>query len=231
MNNYIETIYNEKERPVTKYPFELAAYLTQRFQISSGSRLLDNGCGRGDFLHGFQKAGMEIYGTDIAEDPNMGEQKTNQNIFGGIDLENGTLPFPDDFFDVIFTKSVIEHIHKPEKFFRECYRVLKPGGRIIVMVPDWHSCLYIYYDDCTHVQPYTQVGLKDTLKIFDFQEITCEKFYQLPVVWKYPFLKIICKVLQLFGGPVKKIYKNKFIRFSKELMILGTGIKRNIINE
>lgn len=231
MNNYIETIYDEKERPLTNYPFELAAYLSQRFQIRPGSRLLDNGCGRGDFLYGFQKAGMEIYGTDIAENPVKGEWYSKQNIYGGIDLENSTLPFQDNFFDVVFTKSVIEHIHKPERFLSECHRVLKPGGRIIVMVPDWHSCLYIYYDDCTHVQPYTQAGLRDTLKCFDFQEIICEKFYQLPCVWKYPSIKIVCRALQLLGGPVKKIYRNKFIRFSKELMILGTGLKRDFINE
>jgi len=57
-----------------------------------------------------------------------------------------------------------------------------------------------------------------------FRKSEAELFYQLPVVWKYPALKIISRGLQ-FLGPVKKIYKNKFIRWSRKLMILGTAIK------
>ena len=92
------------------------------------------------------------------------------------------------------------------------------------MVPDWHSCMYMYYDDFTHVQPYTLVGLFDTIKMFGFKHVTSELFYQLPSVWKYPQMKILCYFLQLLG-PVKRISKNKFIFFSRALMVLGTGIK------
>ena len=92
------------------------------------------------------------------------------------------------------------------------------------MTPDWKSQRHIFYDDFTHVHPYTQISLKDMLKIYNFQNVETETFYQLPVLWKYPWLKIFSKCLQIFG-PVKKIYKNKFIRWSRELMILGTGIK------
>ena len=45
MKNYNSTIYNEKERPVTTYPDELAKYLVERFHIKKGSKVLDNGCG------------------------------------------------------------------------------------------------------------------------------------------------------------------------------------------
>lgn len=143
---------------------------------------------------------------------------------GGVDFEKDRLPFPDNHFDLVFTKSVIEHIHKPFHYLKEMQRVLKPGGRIIVMVPDWQSCMYIFYDDCTHVQPYTVTSVRDTLKMMGFQTVSSEIFYQLPCVWKYPLIKLLCKILQLLG-PVKKIYKNKFMRFSRELMILGTAVK------
>ena len=107
---------------------------------------------------------------------------------------------------------------------KESYRVLKQGGRIISMVPDWHTCMYIYYDDHTHVQPYTKTGLRDCLRIYGFKNVESEQFYQLPIVWKYPCVKIICRFLRLLG-PVKKVNKNKFYRFSRELILLASGIK------
>ena len=222
MENYIQTIYNEKERPITKYPCQLTKYLIDRFNLKPGSKILDNGCGRGDFLEGFRVNGIDAYGCDL--EISMVNKEGSQIIFGGVNFEKDKLPFPDDYFDLVFTKSVIEHIHNPSLFLKEMYRVLKPGGRIVVMVPDWYSCMYIFYDDCTHVQPYTMVGLRDTLRMMGFQNVSSEIFYQLPCVWRYPIVKIVCKILPLLG-PVKKIYKNKFMRFSRELMILGTGIK------
>lgn len=222
MENYIQTIYSEEERPITKYPCLLAKYIIDRFKLKTGSRILDNGCGRGDFLDGFRRNGMNAHGCDL--EATLINKDREQIIYGGVDFEIDNLPFPDDYFDLVFTKSVIEHIHKPFHYLKEMKRVLKPGGRIVVMVPDWQSCMYIFYDDCTHVQPYTKVSVRDTLKMVGFQDVTSEIFYQLPSVWKYPSLKVVCKMLQLLG-PVKKIYKNKFIRFSRELMILGTGVK------
>ncbi|GAH05263.1 unnamed protein product, partial [marine sediment metagenome] len=72
--------------------------------------------------------------------------------------------------------------------------------------------------------PYTKIGIEDLFRIYNFKEVKSEIFYQLPVLWKHPWLKIFSKFLQLFG-PVKKIHKNKFIRWSRELMILGYGKK------
>lgn len=214
---YLDTIYNTKDRPITKYPDQLAQYLIERFDIGKGSRLLDVGCGRGDFLYGFRNCGIDAIGID-------GAASAGENMVGGIDLETDKLPFEDNSVDVIFTKSVLEHIHRPEKMLTECFRVLKPGGRIIAMVPDWHTCMYIYYDDHTHVQPYTATGLRDCLRMYGFKEVESKQFYQLPVVWKYPAVKVVCKFFQLFG-PVKKVSKNKFYRFSRELILLASGIK------
>lgn len=215
--HYLETIYNTTERPVTTYPDQLAAYLIERFHIFEGARLLDVGCGRGDFLNGFLRHGIDAIGIDGAE-------RVEEHFIGGINLETDALPFPDESVDVCFSKSVMEHLHNPEKMLTECYRVLKPGGRIIAMVPDWHTCMYIYYDDHTHVQPYTATGLRDCMRMYGFQNVQAEQFYQLPVVWKYPAVKIICRMLQLLG-PVKKISKGKFYRFSRELILLAEGTK------
>lgn len=189
--------------------------------MKKGEKILDVGCGRGEFTKGFKDLGMEVFAID--------REKSDSEILNGVEIklteiEKKSFPFRNKTFDYVFSKSVIEHFQNPDNFMNESYRVLKPGGRIIIMTPDWKSQRHMFYDDFTHVHPYTQNSLKDMLKVYNFQNIESEIFYQLPVLWKFPWLKIFSKCLQIFGPP-KTTYKNKFIRWSRELMALGTGIK------
>lgn len=228
MSQYLKTVYNYKDRPLTKYPDYLIEYLISRCKLKKGAAILELGCGRGDFIAAFANAGMNVTAVDLADEfpaELRNSRKSQREIFyGGINLESDILPFENDSFDVVFSKSVLEHLQNPEHYIKESKRVLKSGGILILMVPDWQSTQCIFYDDYTHVHPYTKVGVEDLLKIFNFKNLTVEKFYQLPIVWKYPAIKIVCWFLQRLG-PVKKLHKNKFYRFSKELMILAIGRK------
>lgn len=58
MKNYVEVAYEEKEKPFGEYPLLLAQYLMRRYKMKQGMRILDNGCGRGEFLHAFACPGM-----------------------------------------------------------------------------------------------------------------------------------------------------------------------------
>lgn len=227
MPNYIKVFYSENILPYTEYPLRLSTYLFNRFNMKKGDKFFDVGCGRGEFARGFKSLGLEVSGMD--------REKGNSEMLNGIDfklgdIESNSFPFSDQKFDFVFSKSAIEHLQMPDNFIKEIYRILKPGGRIIVMTPDWQSQRRIFYDDYTHVHPYTKTGLRDLLKAHGFENIETEIFYQLPILWKYPWLKIFSKCLQIFGPP-KRIYKNKFTRWSRELMILGTGIKTNKDNK
>lgn len=221
MRGYIEVVYDEKVRPYTEYPLQLCKYLFNRFKMRRGDKLLDVGCGRGDFLKGFKDLGLDVCGLD--------NEKSHSQMLKDIEvkyanIENEPFPFESHIFNVVFSKSVIEHLFNPENFMRECYRILKPGGRITIMTPDWISQMKIFFDDYTHRQPYTVTAIKDILSIFGFKEVSSELFYQLPILWKYPVLKILSCILRLFV-PVTAKSRIKFIRWSVELMVLGTGIK------
>jgi len=189
--------------------------------MKEGGRFLDVGCGRGDFLIGFKDMGLAVEGLDIEmpHSPILKDIEVRCSNF-----ESEPFPFNSDTFDVVFSKSVIEHLFDPGNFMRESYRVLKPGGRIILMTPDWISQMRIFFDDYTHRQPYTVTAVTDILAIFGFREVSSEIFHQLPVLWKYPSLKVLSRILRLFV-PVTTKSRIKFIRWSVELMILGTGIK------
>ncbi len=221
MRGYIDVIYDEKVRPHTEYPLQLCKCLFYRFKMNRGDKLLDVGCGRGDFLKGFKDLELDVCGLD--------NEKSHSQILKDIEvryanIENESFPFESHIFDVVFSKSVIEHLFDPENFMRECYRILKPGGRIIIMTPDWISQMKTFFDDYTHRQPYTVTAVEDFLNIFGFKEVSSEVFYQLPILWKYPLLKILSSILRLFV-PVTTKSRIKFVRWSVELMILGTGTK------
>lgn len=222
MPEYLNVVYNKKIKPYTDYPHQLCQHLFKRFNMREKDKLLDVGCGRGDFTKGFRDLDMEVFGIDIEKSSSELMKEIN---FKTVEVEKDSFPFADNSFDFIFSKSVIEHLWEPSHFIKECKRILKPNGTIILMTPDWHTQMYIFYNDSTHHHPHTLTSLRDLLKMYDFKEISSEVFYQLPVLWKYPWLKIVSRFLQFFG-PVKKIYKNKFIRWSRELMILSSGIKQ-----
>jgi len=215
---YLRVIYSEKRRPYTSYPSKLCKYIVENYFKPNYETLLDVGCGRGEHLREFQKLGYQVRGVDLS---NEAKELLKDMEIEIVDIEKEPLPYGDSSFDVVFNKSLIEHLNNPENFMRESYRVLKPGGRLVTMTPDWESVYKIFYEDYTHRTPFTKESSHDIHQIFGFKEVQVRKFKQLPVLWKYPWLNIFSKILYYF--PKSNI---KFIKFSKEIMLLAYGKKK-----
>ncbi len=227
MKDYVNVVYDEKRTPKTDYPSSLIRYLINRFNLNPGSRLLEIGCGRGEFLESFQQAGLDCYGVDMSD--YCVKNKTGLKV-NCIDLANDNLPYPDNYFDVVYHKSLLEHFYSPDKVMKETHRVLKQGGRIIVLTPDWVSQMKSFYEDFTHCRPYTTGALNDVLTIYEFSEVGTELFYQYPAIWKYPVLKALSRLLgvcisTLVARRLTVLTGIKYFRWSVELMILGYGKK------
>lgn len=227
--DYVSIIYDNKHTPKTGYPRQLIRHLSERFGLHGNIKLLELGCGRSDFLFEFQNAGFECRGLDR-------DISSVQNEYGlevkQCDLTNDVFPYNDESFDVVYHKSVLEHMHNPENLMNETIRVLKPGGKLIILTPDWHTQWKNFFEDFTHSRPYDVMAVSDLLKIYGFKKTNVEKFYQLPVVWHIPAIKIFSKFLQIlmnvYGGRwLTKKTGIKFFRWSVELMILGYGEKVN----
>ena len=187
--------------------------------MQKGQRILEPGCGRGEFLNGFRKMGMDVYGCDLSH--YAGEDLDGIEV-KQTDIENDPLPYDDNYFDVVYSKSLLEHLWKPDYYLLETRRILKPGGKIITLVPDWEANYKIYFDDYTHRTPFTKVSLHDIYRMCDYENVQVIKFRQLPVVWKFPFLNTFCAIISPFI-PVRT--SNKFLHFSRELMLIGYGNK------
>jgi len=213
--SYLKTVYGE--RKPTTYPDKFCEHIMKKYNLKHNQKFLDVGCGSGVFADAFKKKGFHVQGIDREK-----FWKYTRRIK---DLETSDFPYPNNSFNVVFSKSVIEHIHKPEHFLSECKRVLKKGGRLIILVPDWITQQNVFYEDYTHVQPYTITSMNDLLKIHGFKNVQVELFTQLPVIWKYKYLEIFSKILRIFLKPNLKRFENEFIRWSIELMVLGTATK------
>lgn len=97
------------------------------------NRLLDVGCGNGDFLRDARSAGWDVQGTDL--DPVAVEIARRS----GVPVWQGpydTAPFEPASFDVITTHQVIEHVPDPLAFLRALYAWLKPGGLLWIGTPN-----------------------------------------------------------------------------------------------
>lgn len=217
-NEYLEIIY--ANAAFTNYPSRLAIHLAERFKLKPKQKILDLGCGRGEFLKGFVERDLEGYGVDQSD---IARQIVGDATIKVADLDH-RLPFEDDFFDVVYSKSVIEHFYYPEKLLKEARRVLKPGGLIISMTPDWKHNIVSFHTDYTNRTAFTLKSIDNIHRIQGFVDVRSERFIQLPIYWKF---KVIYPLIWLARHLVPDMFKanSKFVRFSKEVMLLTSGLK------
>ena len=131
--------YGYTHLPAPPLPYRLIARLWASFfykdtlpYIDNG-RALDVGCGNGRYLRrmnslGWQCEGVEFNGTAV----NVCRQ-AGLKVFHG-ELKNAH--FGDDTFDLVTARQLIEHLPDPKDFVREVTRILKPGGRFVLITPN-----------------------------------------------------------------------------------------------
>lgn len=222
--DYVDVIYSESYRPLTTYPQQLASHLFKRFQIKDGDRLLDIGCGRGEFLKGFIACGVSGYAVDKSS---VAQKYCPEAELRNADIEHEGIPYPDNFFDVVYSKSVIEHFYYPEKLMAEMYRVLKPGGLALTLCPSWEYNYRNYFEDYTHRTAFMLSSLRDIQLIHGFDNVEVEFFYQLPSTWEggSKFIgKVTADLTRYFVPDILKKH-SKWVRFSKEIMLLSSSRK------
>lgn len=73
--------------------------------------------------------------------------------------------FADGKFDVVFASNLLEHLDEEPlaKTLAEVYRVLAPGGRFVIMQPNFTYAYRHYFDDFTHRRIFTHISLRDVL--------------------------------------------------------------------
>lgn len=109
---------------------------SQPFRSLEGGRLLDVGCGRGDLAAAFARRGWEACGIE----PSRAAVEAARAL--GVDARAGTIddaPWPEGSFDAVVFNHSLEHIPDPVGALARARELLRPGGRVAVVVPDWGS--------------------------------------------------------------------------------------------
>ncbi|NIP85759.1 MAG: methyltransferase domain-containing protein [Planctomycetales bacterium] len=121
--------------------------------------LLDVGAGEGAFSLWAVQEGFAVTAADVDTSRfRVPEVPCLQTDLGG------PWPFPDQHFDLVVAVEVMEHVENHYHFLRQCARICKPGGHLVISTPNCHSIesrinyLLTGYDDCAprpidHVNP------------------------------------------------------------------------------
>lgn len=114
----------------------------ERYRIQSeflpylnGLSVLDIGCARGDFLIYLKELypDIKMYGSDFFSE----SVKSTEIVFKKTALPDAG--YLDNQFDIITAWAVFEHLHDPTAYFKEVFRILKPGGKFIFLVTNSES--------------------------------------------------------------------------------------------
>jgi len=223
IESYGEIEYDVTKRPLTDYLRQLALYLFDRYELR-GKKLLEIGVGRGEVLLELAKLGVEC--TCVDQDPSAIEMLLERCKTEGLKINciladaEVAIPVLENFYDVIYTKSFLEHLRDPVAFLVNAKTALASTGFFLMLIPDWESNFTIYFDDITHKTPFTTETIRQACLLAGLHNIEVEKFRQLPATWKYPILNFLAR---LISPLIRPRTKSKTLRWSRELMLLATA--------
>ena len=142
--NIPEELNKEYFEKIWKRRYNLEPFISSiaDFDNSKGKKVLEIGCGIGMDGAEFAKHGAIYTGIDLS-DVSIKTCLKHFELYGlsgniiNADVEN--LPFEDDSFDIIYSWGVLHHTPNMQKGIDELYRVLKPNGKIIIMIYNRYS--------------------------------------------------------------------------------------------
>lgn len=95
--------------------------------------LLDVGCSNGEFMYYAESRGFTAYGVELNRRTAEIAREQGLNVYNGY-LNDAK--YADEFFDVVYLGDVIEHVTSPHDLLKECKRVLKKGGLMVISTPN-----------------------------------------------------------------------------------------------
>ena len=148
-------------QPILKSTLDFdAMYL----RIRSGAKLLEIGCGSGRQLEIFRKLGWQAEGLDL--DPKAVEIASARGLtihFGSLEEQH----FLGRSFDAVVSSHVIEHVHDPVGLLRECGRILRLDGKLVIITPNtsswghmWFRSHWLALDPPRHLHLFNSISLR-----------------------------------------------------------------------
>ena len=148
--------------------------LTRGVRVAATDTVVDVGCGDGALIHFCARQGAEVYFVDRDE---ARLASTRQKVegsaarsFHGILSDCDPIPLGDALCDLVICTEVLEHVPDPAKFLRELIRVAKPGGKLLITVPDSRSETFVsatappqYFQEPNHIRIFSADDFRELL--------------------------------------------------------------------
>jgi ubiquinone/menaquinone biosynthesis C-methylase UbiE len=170
--------------------------LIQIAGLTGDSRVLDVGCGTGNYIVALEEA-TGCLGWGVEPSAQMMANASARSA--SIQFSSGSaerLDYPADFFDLVFSVDVIHHVQDRAAYFREAHRVLKPGGKVCTVTESAdliraRQPLAVYFPETVEVDLQRYPAISDLRAMMDGagfrsqQESTSEFPYAMTELQKY----------------------------------------------
>ncbi len=183
-----------------------------------GGRLLDVGCGQGNFLLRASQDGWNVGGVDLLSWEPLHGVPIRVEDFPSADL-------PENSYDAITAWAVLEHVPRPSSFFEKVSRLLKPDGQFIFLVPNFkapgmkRSCTQ---DIPRHLWLFSPKAVRSYLAKFGMEPVNI--FYHSAIYTAYPFGLLRYGVYRLWGKTHRcERYQNRSVA-----LLRGRQVKGNL---
>lgn len=206
-------VYEKLDQSLHPRPPEMF-HVVEKLDLNAGSAALDIGCARGEHTRELaRRFSFQVKGVDIVDDhiEKAREAVTKQGLAEQVSFTTGSIesiPFEDAAFDLIWCRGVLEQVPSLRQGFRECGRVLKPNGNMVLLT--------------TYATELMET--KEAARIYNALGVVSENL-SLEYVedcFKDAGLQILSR--ETIGSEVAQYYEESDGRFTKQLMRLARMI-------
>jgi SAM-dependent methyltransferase len=148
-------------------------YLADRLRVGRHEMIVDVGTAQGHCAISLKQAGYEHITVVDREPYNFPFFKSKYGFTCiQCDVTKERIALEDESVAFVVNFHLIEHLDQPGLFLDESLRILRPGGAIAVVTPDWRKQFKIFYRDPTHIRPYDKAGISRLLRMHGFKDVT-----------------------------------------------------------
>ena len=166
-------------------------------------RMLEIGCGAGDFLHTMEKHGWTCTGIEPSESAKeIATKKVKAKLLNPQEIDK----LEDESFDLITMWHVLEHVDNLKEEIKQLQRLLKKGGRLVLALPNFKSADAQYYkeywaayDVPRHLNHFCRESINNIFKTTDFKRIKTDK-----LVWDAYYISFMSEKYMNHSLPLLK---------------------------
>lgn len=216
-------IHDERPKPWHRYAYHVRelpraiARLAPELRVGPDSRMLDYGCGVIAYRHLFPRE-TRYEAADLPGNPHA-----------TLDLEpDGSLPGENQRFDAVLSTQVLEHVADPGLYLAECFRVLRPGGRLLLST---HGT-FVYHPDPDDYWRWTCAGLQKAVRDAGFEVVEFDgvigglptglQLVQDAIYWQLPRLlrPLLALVMQPLVALSDRLHSEGSKRLNAQVYVL-----------